>query len=316
MTGGANTRFNCSHPMNMNNVFTETTGNILQPPYYGNWSAGDNTITNAGNYYNAGIRYTDITSASAASTTKRTYTKAMTAADGMVIPTTVGDDFHIFFGCWVNIRTSNFTAGYPQFLPEATDVGSTTFALENVTRTNPTNFDSTLVNQWQYVGFMTPARNAFSSGTSLSSFRVRIELGASTEDHSSSNRTVWIGHPQFRLLFPDAGHKSGRPTQVAWQELSSGAPIWDESNNVNIGTTTFPSGATRTLSLFNGTAPSSGSSNHTILYSSDLSAGNTIPSVYTEGTGIVGTGTPTQNRTVAIRVNGSVYYLHASTSAS
>jgi hypothetical protein len=314
MTGGANTRFNCSHPMNVSNVFTETTGNILQPPYYGNWTAGDNTITNAGNYYNAGIRYTDITSASGSGTTKRTYTKGMTAGDGMVIPTTLGDDFHIFFGCWVNIRTNNFTAGYPQFLPEATDVGLTTFAIENVARTNPVNFDSSLVNQWQYVGFMAPARNAFSTGTSLSSFRVRIELGESTEDHSSSNRTVWIGHPQFRLLFPDAGHKSGRPTQVAWQELSTGAPSWDASKNISVGEQTFPSGATNTVSILNGTAPSSGTANHTILYSSDLSSGNTIPSVYTEGTGIVGTGTPTQNRTVAIRVNGSVYYLHASTS--
>ncbi len=316
MTGGANTRFNCSHPMNMSNVFTETTENILQPPYYGNWSAGNNTITNAGNYYNAGVRYTDITSASGSGTTKRSFTKPMEAADGMVIPTATGDDFHIFFGCWVNIRTSNFTSGYPQFLAQATDVGSNTFVIENIARTNPVNFNSSLVNQWQYVGFMTPARNAFSTGTSLSTFDIRIELGEGTEDHSSSNRTVWIGQPQFRLLFPDVGHKSGRPTQVAWEELSGGTPTWDSSYNVNVGTTVYPASATNTLSLFNGTAPSSGSADHTILYSSDLTGGNTIPSIYTEGAGIVGTGTPTQDRTVAVRINGTVYYLNASTSAT
>jgi len=316
LTGGASTRFNCSNPMNVSNVFTEATGNILQPPYYGNWNAGNNTITNAGNFYNGGIRYSQITSASGSGTTKRTFTKNMSAADGMVIPTTIGDDFHVFFGCWINIRTSNFTDGYPQFLLQATDVGTNTFAIENIARTNPVNFDSSLVNQWQYVGFMTPARNTFSTGTSLASFNVRIELGGGAEDHSSSNRTIWIGHPQFRLLFPDAGHKSGRPAQVAWQELSTGSPKWDESSNINIGTTVFPSNATRTLSLFNGTAPTAGSADHTILYSSDLSAGNTIPSVYTEGTGIVGTGTPSQDRTVAIRINGTVYYLHASTSAT
>ena len=48
----------------------------------------------------------------------------------------------------------------------------------------------------------------------------------------------------------------------------------------------------------------------------DLSAGNTILSINTEGTGVVGSGTPTADRTVAVEINGTVYYLIASTSAS
>lgn len=48
----------------------------------------------------------------------------------------------------------------------------------------------------------------------------------------------------------------------------------------------------------------------------DLSAGNTILRLDTEGTGILGVGTPTQDTTVAININGTVYYLLASTSAT
>jgi len=47
----------------------------------------------------------------------------------------------------------------------------------------------------------------------------------------------------------------------------------------------------------------------------DLSAGNTMLAIQTEGT-CVGTGTPTADRTIAIDVNGTTYYLLASTSSS
>ena len=53
-----------------------------------------------------------------------------------------------------------------------------------------------------------------------------------------------------------------------------------------------------------------------VLSAVDLSAGNTILDINTEGTGVVGSGTPTADRTVAVRVNGTVLYLIASTAAS
>ena len=48
----------------------------------------------------------------------------------------------------------------------------------------------------------------------------------------------------------------------------------------------------------------------------DLSAGNTILDINTEGTGVEGSGTPTADKTIAIRVNGNVRYLLASTVAA
>ena len=51
------------------------------------------------------------------------------------------------------------------------------------------------------------------------------------------------------------------------------------------------------------------------LRSLDLTGGNTMLGIVTEGTPI-GSGTPAQNRTVAIDVNGTTYYLHASLAAA
>ncbi len=62
------------------------------------------------------------------------------------------------------------------------------------------------------------------------------------------------------------------------------------------------------LQLFNNTNPSA-SADMVKFYSTDLSAGNTIPSFYTEGTGVV-----TANGNIVNRYNGTVYYIPSSTS--
>jgi hypothetical protein len=78
-------------------------------------------------------------------------------------------------------------------------------------------------------------------------------------------------------------------------------------------TTTAPDAtATYTIQIENGTAPAATQANTISIYSSDLSAGNTMLSLYTEGT-VIGAGTPAADTTIAIRVNGTVYYLLAST---
>jgi len=62
----------------------------------------------------------------------------------------------------------------------------------------------------------------------------------------------------------------------------------------------------------NNVAPTASVADAIQIYSTDLSAGNTMLSLYTEGT-VVGVGTPVADRTIAIRVNGTVYYLLCST---
>lgn len=81
----------------------------------------------------------------------------------------------------------------------------------------------------------------------------------------------------------------------------------DASGNLGIGTSAFGTSAAGVLALANSTAPTTGPANTVQLYSTDLSAGNTIPSLFCEGSGVIGTSR------IAIRVNGTVYYLLAKT---
>lgn len=53
------------------------------------------------------------------------------------------------------------------------------------------------------------------------------------------------------------------------------------------------------------------------LMSEDLSSGNTIPSIRTEGSGIFASGTPASAAgSIAIKINGTVYYFTVATSAA
>ena len=85
--------------------------------------------------------------------------------------------------------------------------------------------------------------------------------------------------------------------------------------SVGIGGAVFGAGAAKVLALATGTAPSTGPADTVQLFSVDLSADNTIPGIFCEGTGVVGAGITdtTVTTKVAIKVNGTVYYLLATT---
>lgn len=169
------------------------------------------------------------------------------------------------------------------------------------------------------------------NGTAPSYFASVVRIGATTGDQAlnvngavrvsaitSANQTS-AGTMDFTggaLRFLSWG-ASGTQGTIQWWTGSGALGATQRmtltgSNNLGLATATFGTNATNTFSIASGTAPSSGVADTVQLYSSDLSAGNTIPSWYTEGTN-VGTGTPTADRTIAVRYNGTVYYLLAST---
>lgn len=89
--------------------------------------------------------------------------------------------------------------------------------------------------------------------------------------------------------------------------------------NVGLGVTTFGTNATRTLGILTGaTEPSSGPADTIQIYSVDRSAGNTIPAIYCEGSGVTNAGitSTTVTNKIALKVNGTVYYLLATTNAT
>lgn len=89
----------------------------------------------------------------------------------------------------------------------------------------------------------------------------------------------------------------------------------DTNGNLLVGTTAAGTSAAKVLALGNATDPTTGPANTLQIYSSDLSAGNTMLSIYTEGTSVNVNATAAATHRIAIRVNGTVYYLLANTSA-
>ena len=85
--------------------------------------------------------------------------------------------------------------------------------------------------------------------------------------------------------------------------------------NVCIGTTAAGTSAEEVLAIGTGVAPTTGPADTIQIYSTDLSAGNTILSLYTEGTPVNANTTAAATHRIAVRINGTVYYLLANTAA-
>lgn len=87
------------------------------------------------------------------------------------------------------------------------------------------------------------------------------------------------------------------------------------AGNILIGTDLSPTTGTQCLTVETGTAPTATPADTISVYSSDLSAGNTILSIYTEGTSVNANTTAAATHRIAVRINGTVYYLLANTAA-
>lgn len=86
--------------------------------------------------------------------------------------------------------------------------------------------------------------------------------------------------------------------------------------NFGIGVTDFSSvnsSSSNNLYIANGAPPSAGVANTIQLYSSDLTAGNTTLCLRTEGTPVSSSVSVTATQNIAIKVNGTTYYLMAKT---
>lgn len=92
----------------------------------------------------------------------------------------------------------------------------------------------------------------------------------------------------------------------------------DAAGNLGLGTSTFGTSAATVLSIANGTEPTTGPANTVQFFSVDRSAGNTIPGIRCEGTGVTDAGITDVAVTnkIAVKVNGTVYYLLATTVAT
>jgi hypothetical protein len=92
----------------------------------------------------------------------------------------------------------------------------------------------------------------------------------------------------------------------------------DANRNLGLNTSTFGTSAVGVLSLGTGTAPATGPADTVQIFSVDRSAGNTIPAVRCEGSGVTNAGitNTTVTTKIAMQVNGTIYYLLATTNAT
>lgn len=97
--------------------------------------------------------------------------------------------------------------------------------------------------------------------------------------------------------------------------VPSNSFVMDANGNILVGTSSSPTTGTQCLTIESGTAATASPADTITIYSTDLSAGNTMLSLYTEGTSVNANATAAATHRIAIRVNGTVYYLLANTSA-
>jgi len=139
--------------------------------------------------------------------------------------------------------------------------------------------------------------------------------GASGATHRISGTTttaLWFASDGLARIV--LGASSAHPLAFITSDLER-ARI-DTSGNVLLGTDTSPTTGTQCLTIETGTAPTASPADTLTIYSSDVSAGNTTLSFYTEGTPVSNSVDNAVTRKIAVRVNGTLYYLLADTDAS
>jgi hypothetical protein len=108
----------------------------------------------------------------------------------------------------------------------------------------------------------------------------------------------------------------GATSYVSYLINGSETVRFDVSGNILLGTTVSPTTGTQCLTVETGTAPTATPADTVTIYSTDRTAGNTIPSIYCEGAGVTNAAITnvTVTNKIALRVNGTIYYLLATTS--
>jgi hypothetical protein len=150
------------------------------------------------------------------------------------------------------------------------------------------------------IGTTAPSSALHVAGGSGSTIRNTASAGSSWFVGTNVDSYILHNESNTPMLFTTNGTERMRITNLG---------------NVCIGTTAAGTSAEDVLAIGTGVAPTTGPADTIQIYSTDLSAGNTMLSIYTEGTSVNANTTAAATHRIAVRINGTVYYLLANTAA-
>jgi hypothetical protein len=143
-----------------------------------------------------------------------------------------------------------------------------------------------------------------------------VDISDTTMGASGTNKKMTLA--EFQASPVSAGTANGVTYLNGSKVLTTGAVLTFDGTNLGVNTATFGTSAAGVLSLGTGTAPTTGPADTVQMFSVDRTAGNTIPAVRCEGSGVTNAGitSTTVTHKIAIQVNGTIYYLLATTNAT
>jgi hypothetical protein len=124
--------------------------------------------------------------------------------------------------------------------------------------------------------------------------------------------------PVLNFWYQNTGISNPASECFAIRTSSADRMYFDAVGNVGVGVSTFGTSAARVLSIATGTEPTTGPTGTVQWFTSTRSANNTIPAIFTEGSGVTNAAITnvTVTNKIALKVNGTIYYLLATTSAA
>ncbi len=227
---------------------------------------------------------------------------------------------------WTSSSTPTYIAMY------TTPSGSTTrterLRIDSAGMLSQANAANSTLYSWRY-NSSNKRIGVFVNGTSGETFLGYNLASTGTGDdfNYDLNGVAWMmGTPEGDSTFSiymaasgTAGNKAFDASSVtAALSIDSSGNVYIPDKSLMIGTSTIPAGGTDNALVLRNGAVGDATADIVQVISDDLSAGNTILALRTEGTGITGAGvtSTTVTHKVALKINGTVYYLLATTNGT
>jgi hypothetical protein len=193
----------CRFPQDVKRVLGQRSSpNLLDPIFYPSpsWpdTSGTQSITKANTQLDDGKRYIIISDTTGAGSSKQYYSNYNTLVRGIEYTPGNLDGWH-YVGLWVQFKTADIARF--DVTVEYTDSNGTVFENDTHPSLYPEDYpDLSLVDTWQYVGYLAPIKSSTITAYPITRVRLRIRYGLSADNYSGSARVMWLADPSLRIF--------------------------------------------------------------------------------------------------------------------